>query len=228
MGLDYPQCLALWERGAARHPLDRALLLAAAAAPDVAWADRPLGARDAVLLALRCEWFGPAFEAQVGCPACGVLLAFTLDLQDFVQRAPQDDDAPVTVGASRFRRPTSRDLAPLVDAVDVDAAAQALLEGLALDGVRAWSTGERSAIEAALDAADPLAHVTLELACAHCAHRWPAALDIGSSLWDELAATAEQLLDDVHTLAGAYGWSEPEILALPPARRQRYIARVLS
>jgi hypothetical protein len=227
MRLSDSRCLALWERGAARHPLDRALLLAAAAAPEVAWADRPLGARDAALLALRCEWFGATFEAQVGCPACGESLAFTLDLREFAPRAPRDE-APVTVGTARFRRPTSRDLAALVDAAGVDAAAQALLERLALDGVRAWSAEERSAIEAALDAADPLAHVTLDLACAHCAHRWPAPLDIGSSLWDELAASAEQLLDEVHALAGAYGWSEPEILALPAARRQRYIERVLS
>ena len=227
MRLTELRCLELWERGAARHPLDRALLLAAAAAPEMAWADRPLGARDAALLALRCEWFGPAFEAQVGCPACGEPLAFTLDLNEFAQRAPRDE-APVTVGALRFRCPTPRDLAALVDAGDVDAAARTLLERLALDGPRDWNAEERSAIETALDAADPLAHVTLDLACAHCAHRWPAPLDIGSSLWDELAATAERLLDDVHTLAGAYGWSEPEVLALPAARRQRYIDRVLS
>ncbi|VTU27748.1 hypothetical protein SRS16CHR_04128 [Variovorax sp. SRS16] len=227
MGLADLQCLALRERGAERHPLDRALLLAAAAAPEIAWADRPLGARDAALLTLRCEWFGAAFEAQVGCPACGEALTFTLDLNDFAQRAPRDE-APVTVGAARFRRPTSRDLAALVDAVDVDAAAQRLLERLALDGVRAWSAEERTAIEAALDAADPLAHVTLDLACTYCAHPWSAPLDIAASLWDELAAQADRLLDDVHLLAGAYGWSESEILALPPARRQRYIERVLS
>jgi hypothetical protein len=227
MRLSDDRCLALWERGAARHPLDRALLLAAEAAPEADWADRPLGARDAALLALRCEWFGAAFEAQVGCPACGEALAFTLDLRAFAQPAPREEIS-VAVGTSRFRRPTSRDLATLVEAAGVDEAAQALLERLALDGVRAWSAEERSAIEAALDAADPLAHVTLDLACAHCAHRWPAPLDIGSSLWDEVAARAEQLLDEVHALAGAYGWSEPEILALPPARRRRYIERVLS
>jgi hypothetical protein len=34
------------------------------------------------------------------------------------------------------------------------------------------------------------------------------------------------LFDDIHLLAQAYGWSEGEILALSPARRSAYLARV--
>ncbi|MBC7992310.1 MAG: hypothetical protein H7Z15_03590, partial [Rhizobacter sp.] len=52
------ECLALVERGTPRHPLDRALLLAAVAEPGVAWADRSLGLRDACLMRLRSAWFG--------------------------------------------------------------------------------------------------------------------------------------------------------------------------
>jgi hypothetical protein len=34
------------------------------------------------------------------------------------------------------------------------------------------------------------------------------------------------VLGDVHELARAYGWSEPEVLALSPWRRAAYLALV--
>ncbi|MBC7992234.1 MAG: phage baseplate protein, partial [Rhizobacter sp.] len=43
---------------------------------------------------------------------------------------------------------------------------------------------------------------------------------------DDLAAQAERVVDDVHTLAGAYGWNETEILAMSAARRALYKQRV--
>ena len=51
--LSCAQLLALWEQGARRHPLDRALLLFAQAAPErtpESLADAPLGACNAALL----------------------------------------------------------------------------------------------------------------------------------------------------------------------------------
>ena len=57
------QLLTLWEHGAVRHPLDRALLLFAQAAPELAveqLAERPLGECNAALMRLR--WHRPMWR----------------------------------------------------------------------------------------------------------------------------------------------------------------------
>jgi hypothetical protein len=47
-----------------------------------------------------------------------------------------------------------------------------------------------------------------------------------SFFWNEIEAWACRVLHDVHTLAGAYGWSEREVLRLSPTRRQMYLEMV--
>jgi hypothetical protein len=86
------------------------------------------------------------------------------------------------------------------------------------------SAGEWDAIESALEALDPAADLSLALVCETCGHRWDADLDLGALLWNEIDACARGLLAQVHDLASRYGWSEPEILALSPARRAAYRA----
>jgi hypothetical protein len=71
-------------------------------------------------------------------------------------------------------------------------------------------------------AADPLAEIALELACPDCAATWSAPFDIVRFLWSEVDAWAARTLHEVHVLASHYGWSEAEILALSPQRRQHY------
>ncbi|MEU9793171.1 hypothetical protein AB0E27_21515 [Streptomyces sparsogenes] len=78
-------------------------------------------------------------------------------------------------------------------------------------------------IAEAAERADPAAEVTLRIACPECGEATPAELDIASYLWTELDSWARDLLLDVHLLATAYGWSEPEILALSPLRRRYYL-----
>ncbi|MGP3982006.1 T4 family baseplate hub assembly chaperone [Streptomyces sp. KR80] len=75
----------------------------------------------------------------------------------------------------------------------------------------------------AAERADPAAAVTLNIACPECGEATPAELDIATHLWTELDAWARDLMLDVHLLATAYGWSEPEILALSPLRRRYYL-----
>ncbi|MFG2550453.1 hypothetical protein ACGFWF_11010 [Streptomyces sp. NPDC048581] len=78
-------------------------------------------------------------------------------------------------------------------------------------------------IAEAVEAADPGADVTLNIACPECGEATRAELDIASYLWTELDTWARDLLLDVHLLATSYGWSEPEILALSPLRRRYYL-----
>ena len=78
-------------------------------------------------------------------------------------------------------------------------------------------------IAEAVEAADPGADLTLDVACPECGGATRAELDIASYLWTELDAWARDVLLDVHLLATAYGWSEPEILALSPTRRRYYL-----
>jgi hypothetical protein len=75
-------------------------------------------------------------------------------------------------------------------------------------------------------AADPGADIGLDVPCSECGYRAKAVFDIASSLWAELDSWARGTLFDVHVLAAAYGWTEPEVLALSPARRRRYLELV--
>jgi hypothetical protein len=71
--------------------------------------------------------------------------------------------------------------------------------------------------------ADPRADVRLDLPCPGCGHRTKALLDIAAALWAELDGWARGILLDVHLLASAYGWTEPDVLALSPLRRRYYL-----
>ena len=50
--------------------------------------------------------------------------------------------------------------------------------------------------------------------------------DIGAFFWSEIDAWAGRILQQVHVLASAYGWSERDVLALSPVRRQLYLGMV--
>ena len=59
-----------------------------------------------------------------------------------------------------------------------------------------------------------------------CGAQTSAPFDAATVLYADVTAHVDRLLADVHRLASAYGWSEREILMLPPARRERYLALV--
>jgi hypothetical protein len=75
--------------------------------------------------------------------------------------------------------------------------------------------------------ADPLAEVLVSLTCPECGTAFDADVDIASFVWSEVEARALRVLHDVGVLAGAYGWSEPEVLALSEPRRAAYLRLVL-
>lgn len=231
--------LSLWERGRPLHPLDRGLLAIALAFPDAAReavADWPLGRRNRALAQLRCQYFGSVLEAWTSCAHCGEKVELKMDAGAMIAtyRPDEQEHATVTMGTERFRLPTTRDVANALGGAsalpDPGAGAVRLARSCLLDraGLEEpdWTDDQLEEIGTRMAEADPLAEILLEFTCPECGTSSNGSLDIAAFLWEEIEAEARRLLYDVHLLASAYGWSEPEILALSRPRRRLYVDMV--
>ena len=230
---DDAELLELWDQGCNRHPIDRALLLAGRAREDLApgqVAELPIGAVNAAVLRFRAACFGRLIDAWLDCERCGEAMELSLDTEELLAGAVEDDPIPhVERSGFRFRAPDSRDLAALVREPDPGGAALALLERCCVaraPGATADRAGLLAEVEAAFEAADPTSSIDLALTCPVCAHRWTAPLHVAELVWDEVDGHARRLLGCVHALARAYGWTESEVLTMSPRRRAAYLEMV--
>ncbi len=223
--------LTAWERGRRRHPVDRAHLLHILSVPGAdpaALAGEPLGARNAALLELRAATFGGVLRARLDCPQCAAPLEIELDTIALLNTRAEPQDS-VEVTGLRFRPPCNRDLAWIAGEADADAAALRLLTLCAIDQPIDIDTdidALLAEVECALEDADPWSELSLAVQCDACERRWPEPLDVPALLWEELEYRARTLLDEVHMLAQAYGWTEDIILDLSDERRAAYLQRV--
>ena len=216
-----------YEDGRDRHPLDRALLLLSAAAPEAKWeelASLPVGRRDARLLELRERLFGRRLRFSSRCPSCDEKVEAEIDARSLHQE-PAQGEHEVQLGTNvvRFRLPDSRDLAAVID-LPPEKAGASLLERCVTSG--SLQPGMLDALDRAMAEADAQAEIAFSLSCPNCARAWEDLLDPPSFLWAELSAEAQRLFREVHALAAAYGWREAEILDLSPARRRTYLELV--
>jgi hypothetical protein len=232
------EVLSTWEQAAGRHPIDAALAVLELGLPGMAadsLAGLPLGRRDALLLAVRRATLGDRLEATGACPACGGVIEVAVSC-DRLLDGLEDPPAAWTLDVDGYRlrlRPLdSHDAARAAMAPDVDQARAALLVAAVIDAehdgrpVRAdeLPPAVADAVDGSLAAHDPGAEILLGLTCDACGHAWAEVLDVASTVTAEIQARATRLLRDVHVLARAYGWREPEILALSDARRSAYLA----
>ena len=196
--------------GRLSHPR-RALMLAAVGGVPAA-DSLPLGQRDAALMVLRAGWFGADCPCLDACPACTRPVEFEVPLLALAGLA-----APAQ--AVGWRVLTTADLLA-VEALPPPAARQALARAVTGGPV---AEADLPRVADWLTRTDPLAHVMLDLTCAHCGAGWGRPFDIVRQVWAELTLSARRLLSDIHLLAYTYHWSEDQILAVPPARRRAYL-----
>ncbi len=229
-GFSTSEIVSIWERGVGEHLVERTLVLVGAACPSLGaeqLAALPIGRRDALLLHLRENLFGPAATATATCPRCGEGLEFTVRTTDLAVDAPTERDGPFELAREgltlKFRLPDSRDLRVIAACRDVETARLMLAERCVLESSGRLSEEVVEELAARMAESDPMADISLLLDCATCGHAWGVMFDIASFLWRELDARVRQLLGEVHTLARAYGWSEAEILALSAGRRRCYL-----
>ena len=245
-----PRLLSTWERGIEfdRQPVRRALLLLEVACPQLSADERermPLGRRDARLLALREQVFGPTLVSVVPCPGCGEQQELLFNTDDVRAPVPGGNNnngfEPLSLETQgyiiTYRLPSSRDILAVADSLveqaetDFAEVERALLGRCLLqathDGAEiacdALPPSVLAALETRISEDDPQADVQLALECAECGHRWYALLDIASFMWNEIASWAKRMLREIHVLARAYGWFEADIVSMHPARRDFYL-----
>lgn len=229
--------LDLYEAGAAVRGPEQALALLSAAAPALPRADLaalPVGRRDALLLQLYRANFGAQIDLLASCPSCAETLELSLDATALLALAPTAPPAPLQLDLGDYRMhcrlPDSRDMAAVFAArLAPDAALDLLLRRC----IRASESDlppaadlppeVLAALSEAMERADPLAAITIQLCCPTCGHTWAPLFDIAQQLWAVLSRRAGELLREVAVLARTYGWSETAILAMSPQRRHWYL-----
>lgn len=222
----------MWECGCAEDPIERALTILACCTGDSKerLAHLGVGDRDARLLRLHAQMFGPSLDGFAECPACHECLEYTLLTHDLAVEPPEDIPIALTAGdrSITLRVPDSLDLAEIAECADEVNAARQLAKRCIVDTGTELAQDELTdelieAIAARIAAADPRTETLIALSCSACRHEWEVTLDIERFLWSKISAVGKRLLREVHALASVYGWSEADILALSPARRQSYL-----
>jgi hypothetical protein len=198
-----------------------------------------IGDREKLLVALYALSFGPLFDAVLSCPACAETVELPLDLDTVLEATAGSPCSPqhlLTVGGAtlRFRLPNGADheRAARIAAIDLNRGAAVLRAAcvIALTGgdgqeivADRMPDGVQAVLEEALRRLDPAAETIVAADCPGCGTRLEGTLDALSLLAGQLGQRGS-ILVDVDQIARAYHWSEEAILALPTARRRRYLA----
>jgi hypothetical protein len=126
-------------------------------------------------------------------------------------------------GTVRARVPTGADQASVVEVGSAANAERELARRCIVEGpVTALSGADLELVEEALENVSPLVVTWLGASCPECGHAHAVRLDPNVAM----NAPASRLLDEVHSLAWHYHWSEREILRLPRERRRYYLSRI--
>lgn len=228
--------IAAWEAGARKPALARApsLLATLGLLPDGVRSDElTVGECDARLFRLRRVIFGEDLEANATCPSCGDDVEFMLSLAALQPTTNDLGDRTATVESAGFRvfcrplRNVELEALAMLDGADqsdvlercvIDARSDS---GVAVDG-RLLPAAVGAEVLRVCAERDPGAQTVVGLTCP-CGGEWVDELDIRGILWTDLSDWVQRTLEEVHTLARFYGWSEAEILSLSTWRRRWYL-----
>jgi hypothetical protein len=187
----------------------------------------PIGRTVAALLRLPGGFAGGVLAATAVCADCEEELEFALPVADLLALEPEvrvdAGTVPVDGRELGLRPPGFADLDAVAGEAPErrsEALARRCVEG---DVPARLDDAVVAAIEAAVEAADPLVEIRVGLTCPECGAGLDAEVDVVAHVWAEVEARAREVVAEVDVLARAYGWSEREILALDEARRRLYL-----
>ncbi|WP_446745328.1 T4 family baseplate hub assembly chaperone [Silvibacterium acidisoli] len=223
--------LRAWDEGAERDDLLRGMIMLSLAL-DEEDPGRPLNLPlpecNRLLLQLREISFGPILEGFHRCPECGEASEFSIPiavLRSELGSNRELAEASWEEGGARYRmrQATPDDMLAVRNIADAEEAQAALIHRCLLEGEM---PSEQAPLVERFEALHKGAEMSCMLVCPACAHKGGFDLDIMRFLWRETRAAALRLLEEVHDLAWAYGWSEASIVSMSGVRRAAYLEMV--
>lgn len=162
-------------------------------------------------------------------PECKEWFEFELPIAALSDGVPQSDTILVRLKRERsvvLRRPNGRDLSEWRDLRPESrrAAIDAMLRSLVVEGHA--SPEDESVLAEALSAQDPLVAFTASCTCPACGSTNEVGVDLEDIVLVRLKRKQRALVRDIHRLASHYGWTEAEVLAIPPHRRTDYLTMI--
>jgi hypothetical protein len=226
---DAASLLASWEAGARAPAAVRGAAVLATLHPGgEAVLDLPLPEVAALAAGCLVELFGDDIEGVVECDTCGRMLEVRVGLVDLFGGPPTDGRAGRRSSRFAVRSPTPRDIAAA--GIDDDARIVLIRSCVTVDegevDPAALSPADLDEIDAAVESLAGPALPLIRATCPDCGDIAAAALDAPDLLWRHVETLAAALLRDVARLATAFGWREPDVLALSAHRRSAYLALV--
>lgn len=184
------------------------------------------------LLAIAYASNGAGTAALAHCSDCRGQIELELGLAGFAAESIETVECTTPEGRRiRCRLPTGADLSAWMHdaAGDESWLAQRLV--IAVDDLppgRDWRLPDAwlAPIADALQAADPLTALKLDVQCPFCGRALAVEVDLESLLLTALGRRQRAVIEDVHRLASNYHWNEAEIVAMPAWRRRRYLDRI--
>lgn len=220
--------------GTADRPALVTALLASCGEPrdEAFWWAQTVGVRIAALLRLLAATESlDRLELQARCrePMCAQWFEFELPLALLLKAAREDEWVRVSLPGGRevsLRRPCGQDLSDWrrLQPASRREAVTAMLDSLLIEGQA--TTEDEPALAEAMARLDPLVAPSVSCACPVCGSPNEVTVDIEDLVLGRLDRRQRGLLREVHLLASRYGWSEAEVLTIPPTRRSRYLAMI--
>ncbi len=208
----------------------------------VLW-ELPIGIRMEALLVIAALSDTRPLYWRVRChhSDCGSQSELALEIDELIALAADSRQQATTTcsvagHAMQLRRPTGRDqlhwmLDSAAEPEMYSCMARSILVTPDLDALVEAGVDFpviTDAMDAAMDAFDPLMGFHLGVVCPACSRSSDQAPDLAAAALERLWRVQNALLDEIHVLASRYHWSETEILHMPQWRRQAYLNRLES
>lgn len=200
-----------------------------------------ISSRIEALLTLATSGGTEPVSMQLNCAqdTCAELLEIELSMEEIMSVQPPGTDTgtlPIPVQGTEymFRKPTGADQLSWLNQsfADEESAVAAMVSTLwvpgdskkdeILSGLTQTSEWMEE-IDRGMKAMDPLVHFSLAATCPACGTENTTVIDLEGLLLGRLHRIQRHLFHTIHRLAGYYHWSEPQILAISPKRRDYYL-----
>ena len=200
--------------------------------PDNFFRKLSIGKRIECLLVLAAREPDVALGFPFKCAGCNEEIELELTLHE-ISEIQGEADLIEIVGVDisgrpiEFRKPTGSDQemwSKMIFKDENDAATKMISTFAVLPGsYEGFQPNELSAVEKALEEADPLVNFSCRVSCGECGELNEHEIDLMETALSMLKRAQNQLIFTVHQLAEHYHWSEQEIFAVPDWRKQQYL-----